>query len=95
MTAKCALIKELLAGKVVNVKTCFATVGLSNAAREISRMVEQPFGVIVSRTPMNGKSRYGQPIRWVNYRLNNTAHNQEGIKKMKEYVKEITKKKKP
>lgn len=88
MTAKCALIKELLSGKVINIKTCFATVGLSNAPREISRMVEKPFGVIVSRTPMNGKSKYGQPVRWVNYRLNRSSHNEDGIKKMYEYLKQ-------
>lgn len=49
-------------------------------------MIEQPFGVIVSRTPMTGESRYGQSVTWVNYRLNRTDGNALGIQKMKEYV---------
>jgi hypothetical protein len=53
-------------------------------------MVEQPFGVEVSRTHKEGKSRYEQPVVWVDYRLNRTEYNREGIKKMQEYVqKEI------
>ena len=87
MTAKAALVKELLSGKVINVKTCFATIGLTNCAREISRMVEQPFNVIVSRTERVGKSKYGSPVTWVDYRLNKTDYNKEGIQKMIEYLK--------
>lgn len=86
MTAKCALAKALLDGRVLNVKNCFETIGLTNCAREVSRMIEKPFGVIVSRTKMEGKSRYGQPVVWYNYRLNSTPYNKEGIQKMREYV---------
>jgi len=86
MTAKAALAKALLDGRVLNVKNCFETIGLTNAAREVSRMIEKPFGVIVSRTKMEGKSRYGQSITWVNYFLNRTDYNKDGIQKMKEYV---------
>ncbi len=88
MTAKCALAKELLSGKVINVKSCFMTVGLTNCSREISRMIEKPYGLIVSRTHMEGKSKHGQPVTWVNYRLNNTPQNQEGIQKLIAYVQE-------
>lgn len=87
MTAKAALCKALLDGKVLNIKNCFSLIGLTNCPREISRMIEKPFGVTVSRTPMDGKSRYGQPVTWVDYRLNVTDYNADGIKKMKEYVK--------
>ena len=86
MTAKAALAKALLDGRVINIKNCFETIGLTNAPREISRMIEKDFDVQVSRTHMEGKSRYGSPITWVNYRLNSTEYNREGIKKMKEYV---------
>lgn len=86
MTAKAALCKLLLEGKVLNIKNCFTLVGLTNCPREISRMIEQPFGVIVSRTNMVGTSRYGQSVTWINYRLNFTDYNQEGIAKMREYV---------
>ena len=86
MTAKAALCQALLDGEVLNVKNCFKTIGLTNCAREVSRMVEQPFNVNISRTPRKGKSRYGNSVTWVDYRLNNTSYNKEGIAKMKEYV---------
>lgn len=86
MTAKAALCKALLDGRVINIKNCFETIGLTNAPREVSRMVEQPFGVKVTRTPREGKSRYKQPVTWFDYRLNSTEDNKEGISKMKEYV---------
>src|SRR6478609_491142 len=86
MTAKAALVKHLLAGEILNIKNCFTLIGLTNCPREIRRMIEQPFGVVVSRTNMTGKSRYKQPVTWVNYRLNNTEYNAEGIKKMVEYL---------
>jgi hypothetical protein len=86
MTAKAALAIALLEGRVLSVSNCFKEIGLTNIAREIPRMIEQPFGVEVSRTPKTGKSRYGQSVSYVNYRLNRTEHNQEGILKMIAYV---------
>jgi hypothetical protein len=88
MTAKAALVQALLDGRVLNIKNCFETIGLTNCPREISRMVEQPFGVVVSRVQREGKSRYGQPVTWVDYRLNTTDYNKEGIEKMRRYVQE-------
>lgn len=88
MTAKAALALALLQGRVLNVKNCFELIGLTNCSREISRMIEQPFGVIVSRTKRIGVSRYGQSVTWVDFRLNNALHNEEGISKMRTYVKE-------
>lgn len=87
MTAKAALCLALLEGRVLNVSNCFKELGLSNIAREIPRMVENPFGVVVSRVPKAGKSRYGQPVSYVNYRLNTSEHNLEGIEKMRLYCK--------
>lgn len=87
MTAKAALVKALLNGDVLNVKNCFTKIGLTNCAREVSRMVEQPFGAKISRTERNGKSRYGRTVVWIDYRLNRTDYNKEAIEKMKEYIK--------
>lgn len=88
MTARCALAMALLEGRVLNVKNCFETIGLTNIAREIPRMIEDVFHVEVSRTPMTGKSRYQQPVTWTNYRLNFTDYNKTGIEKMKSYCRE-------
>lgn len=88
MTAKAALCLAFLEGRIINIKNCFESIGLTNAAREVTRMKEIPFGVQISRHHMTGKSRYGQPISWVNYRLNKDAeYNKEGIQKMKDYIK--------
>ena len=86
MTAKAALCKALLDGKVINIKNGFTLFGLTNVPREVGRSVERAFNVEVSRTPMDGTTRYGQSCNWVDYRLNRTEYNQDGIKKMKEYV---------
>lgn len=87
MTAKAALAMALLDGRVLSVSNCFKEIGLTNIAREIPRLIEQPFGVSVSRTPQKGRSRYGQPVSYTNYRLNKTEHNKDGINKMIEYIK--------
>ena len=87
MTAKAALCQHLLDGHTLNIKNCFSLIGLTNCPREISRMVEQPFGVNVSRVRREGVSKYGQAVTWVDYHLNAfTDHNKEGVAKMKEYV---------
>jgi hypothetical protein len=95
MTAKCALVKALLDGRVLNIKNVFRLIGLTNAPREISRMIEKPFGVVVSRTPREGKSRYGRNVTWYDYRLNRTEHNMNGIIKMERYVEENKSKPEP
>jgi len=91
MTAKCALAKALLDGKTLNVKNCFEMIGLTNCSREISRMIEQPFGVTITKITRSGTSRYKQAVTWMDYRLAITNENLPGIAKMKEYVnKQIT-----
>ncbi len=88
MTAKSALCLALLEGRVLNVNNVFKTIGLTNCSREISRMVETPFGIEVSRTPRKGKNKYRGDVNWVDYRLNKTKQNQLGIAKMIEYCKQ-------
>lgn len=88
MTSKCALAMALLEGRVINIRNCFKEIGLTNAPREISRMIEKKFGVVVSRTPREGKNRYGMKVTWVDYRLNRSEHNMNGIIKMERYIEE-------
>lgn len=88
MTAKAALIKALLDGRILNVLNCTKEVGLTNIAREIPRCVEKPFGVRISRVHRTGKSRYKVDVWWTDYRLNRDAdYNKDGIKRMREYLK--------
>ncbi len=87
MTATAAIAKALLQGKVLSIKTGFRDFGITNVPREIGRGIERKFGVIVSRLPREGKSRYGRNCVWVEYRLNPLLKvNKTGIKKMREYV---------
>lgn len=88
MNAKTALVKALLDGRILNVKNCFETIGLTNIAREIPRCVEKEFGVEVSRTHRTGKNRQGSPVWWTDFRLIKTEDNKGGIKKMREYLAE-------
>lgn len=88
MTSKAALCMALLRGEVVTIMTGFKYYGISNVPREISRGVEQPFNVLVTRTRKEGKSRYNVPVTWVEYRLNRVDYNLPGIELMKAYVKE-------
>lgn len=86
MNARTALCMALLEGRVLNVGNCFRQVGYSNIAREIPRLIEDPFGVEVSRVPKSGKNRYGSSIYFVNYRLNRAPYNEKGIEAMEAYV---------
>lgn len=89
MTAKCALAMAFLEGRVLNVSNCFKEIGLSNIGREVPRMIEDPFGLVISRVPRTGKSRFGQAVSYTDYRLNKDApYNQEGITKLREYILE-------
>lgn len=89
MNAKSALIKEFLDGKTLTIMTCFKTVGLTNLGREVPRMIEHPFGCIISRRRMEGKSRHGSNITWYEYRLNPLIEgNKEAISKMRLYLAE-------
>ena len=87
MTAKAALCYHLLKGKVLNIKNVFSLIGYTNCPREISRMIEKPFNVKITRDEKEGESRYGQRVTWVDYKLEVNERNEEGIKKMREYVK--------
>ena len=88
MTAKAALCASLLAGRVLTGKNIQQETSYTNISREIIRGVEKPFNVTVSRVKKESHSRYGQPIWWLEYRLNKSEHNLDGIKEMITYVKE-------
>jgi hypothetical protein len=87
ITAKAAMAKAFLDGKVLNVKNCFTLFGITNCAREASRMIEIPFGVKLTRIHRTGESRYKQSVTWVDYRLDAfLERNKEGVKLMREYI---------
>lgn len=95
MTMKAAIANYLLKGRVLTIMTGFQDLNVTNVPREVSRLIERPFGVIVSRTRRQIVTQYGEPGCYYEYRLNNTDYNAEGIQKMKEYVaKYIPEKKK-
>lgn len=93
MSRKQALCQYLLAGGKLSIMNAYRHFGISNVSREVIRLVEKPFGVILTRTKMEGKTKYGSPCVWFEYRLVSNRINAKGIKAMKEEVaKKDTKK---
>lgn len=88
MTAKAALCIEFLKGSTLNIKNCVILTGLTNCPREVSRQIEKPFGIKLIRIQKEGKSRWGQPVMWFDYKMPYNEENKEGIAKMREYVKQ-------
>jgi len=86
MNATAAIAKAFLAGKVLSIKTAFRDFGITNLPREVSRLIEKRFDVQIAKVPRNGQTRYGIHCRWYEYRLPKTPYNEEGIKRMSEYV---------
>lgn len=91
MNQTAAIAAALLRGEVISIMTAFKMFGCTNAPREIGRSIERKFGVQVSKTPTNFKSKYGKEGVYFRYRLNRTDYNKEGIQKMLEYVKKHSK----
>lgn len=78
-SAHLALALYLVKGNVISVMNAFKLFGVTNASRELSRGVEKKYGVILERTPIHFKSRYGQSGVYFQYRLPKTPHNKKGI----------------
>ena len=88
MNAIAAIAQAFLKGEILTIKTAFRDFGVSNLPRECSRSIEQKFGVRISKLRRQGKSRFGLPITWYEYRINrDDPSNAEGIQSMIEYIK--------
>lgn len=88
MTQIAAIAKALLDGEVLSIMNGFKKFSCTNLPRELSRSIEQKFGVQISKTQKDFTSEYGQRGWYYQYRLNKTPYNADGIKKMEAYVKE-------
>lgn len=86
MTAKAAICKALLLGKVLNIGNGFKLFGVTNIPREIGRSVERSFNVKCNRKDRTGVSRYDVTTRFTDYSLKLTPANLPGIKAMVKYV---------
>ena len=87
MNATTALAMAFLQGRVLTIKTAFQEFGITNLPRECGRAIERKFDVRLSRVRKEGKSKYGVPCTWYEYRLPNTEYNKLGRAKMIEYCK--------
>jgi hypothetical protein len=89
MNQKAALAKALLDGETLSIKNAYFELGISNIAREVSRGIEKPFGVYITKIQCKGHDRYGGDVVWFEYKLNRLIEdNNPGIEKMKAYVNE-------
>jgi len=92
MTQTAAICQALLDGRVLSIMTAFKDFNCTNLPRELSRSVEQKFGIKVSKEKKEFISKYGaRKGYYFRYRLNHTDYNKEGIEKMRAYVKANTK----
>jgi hypothetical protein len=86
MTQIAAICIALLKGEVLTIGSGFSKFHCTNLPRELSRSVEQKFGVEISKDKTAFKSKYDEkPGYYFRYRLNRTPANAEGIAKMTEY----------
>ena len=86
MTATAALAKHLLEGKKVSIMDGFHLFSMTNIPREVSRQIEDKFGVELNRKSKDFISDYGHKGTYFEYTLKKTRENKPGIQKMKEYV---------
>lgn len=86
MNATTALAKAFLDGRVLSIKTAFSDFGITNLPRECGRLIERKFNVQLTKVRRVGKTRYGIPCSWFEYRLPTTEYNAEGRQKMIEYI---------
>lgn len=92
MTRQQALATYLLTGKPVSIKNGYNYFGISNISREVIRLIEKPFGLQLTRTKKEGKTKYGTYCTWLEYILLPTKLNAKGINAMKRMLKEEKKK---
>lgn len=91
MNATAAIAKAFLNGEVLTIKSAFKDFGVSNLPRECGRSIERKFGIELARVHKKGKSRYGIPCSWTEYRLPFTSYNEFGIRRMRKYVQKHSK----
>jgi len=88
MTRKIALAQYLLAGGKLSIMNAYRHFGISNLSREVIRLIEKPFNVVLTRKRMEGKTKYGTRCEWFEYRLVSNRINAKGIKAMNEALSE-------
>jgi len=85
MNATTAIGLAFLRGDVLTIKTAFRDYGVSNLPREASRCIEKKFGLKLAKVKKTGKSRFGIPCYWNEYRLPDTLYNKPGRAKLIDY----------
>lgn len=86
MNALAHVCYAFLKGERLTIKSVFRDYGYTNLPREVGRRIERKFDVTVVRTRKNGRSRYGMPCTWFEYRLVDSKENREGRIKIKKYI---------
>lgn len=86
MTQLAAICLSLIKGEAVSIMDGFKKFACTNLPRELSRGVEQKFGVKISKEKVDFTSTYGRKSYYYRYRLNKTDYNDDGIKKIIQYL---------
>ena len=85
-TAKAAICNAFLQGEKLTILDCFRKFGVSNSPREVRRMIEKPFDVIIERVDKQGLTRFRHTCNYKEYSLAHNKRNKQGIQRMLEYV---------
>ena len=85
--------KALLNCEVLSIMTGFRRLAVTNLPRELSRCIEKPFDIEVSKKNVKFKSKDGDTGYYFEYRLLFTEKNKPGIDKLIAYISEVDKKK--
>ena len=70
MTRKQALLNHLISGGNLSIKNAYLDFGISNIAREVGRLIEKPFNVVLERKKNTSKTKYGTDCYWFEYSAN-------------------------
>ncbi len=87
-TAKAAIANHFINGGTMTISDCFKLFGVTNLPREIKRLIEDPFGIKIERTPVLVKTRYCQGKLIKRYSLIKNKNSKLAISRMAKYINE-------
>lgn len=89
MTQIGVICQALIKGRVLSQMDGFKEFACTNISREISRSVEQKFGVSVERIRVDYTSKYGHTGIYFKYKLDVLKEeNLKGVELMKQYIED-------
>lgn len=83
-----AVLNSLLQGETLSIMDGFHRFGVTNLSRELSRSIEQPMGIILTRTKIVHNPKHGHAVWYYQYHLTKCRQTKEALNKAWKYVDE-------